>query len=135
MPGSGSARRTAGPACGTPTDPSPAAPGTPGPPRCAGPRPPGGPAATRIELQVGGRRAPTPLDVFLTARWALHTTVARQGLYVRNAHDPWPLHEARLVSLDDSLLAVAGFPGLAERPPDHVAFSPGVHTVFTFPRR
>ena len=99
------------------------------------PAPPGGPASTRIELQVGERRAPTPLDVFLTARWALHTTVARQGLYVRTAHDPWPLHSAELVSLDDSLLASVGFPGLAERPPDHVAFSPGVHTVFTFPRR
>lgn len=99
------------------------------------PTPPGPPTSTRIELVVGERRTPTPLDVFLTARWALHTTVAGQGLYVRNAHDPWPVHDAELVCLDDGLLSAVGFPGLAEQPPDHVAFSPGVHTRFAFPRR
>lgn len=96
---------------------------------------PGKNASNRIELEVGPRRASTPLDVFLTARWALHTTVAGQGLYVRNAHDPWPLHGARVVGLDDELLATAGFPDLADRAPDHVAFSPGVHTRFAFPTR
>lgn len=96
---------------------------------------PGPPVTTRIGLDVGARRTPTPLDVFLTARWALHTTVLGQGLYVRNAHDPWPLHDARVVSVHDELLAATGFPGLAERPPDHVAFSSGVRTRFALPTR
>lgn len=91
--------------------------------------------STRIDLVVGGRRTPTELDVFLTARWALHTTVAGRPLHIRNSHDPWPLHDARLLDLDDELVAAAGLPGVTDHAPDHVAFSPGVHTRFAFPRR
>ena len=50
-----------------------------------------------------------------------------------NRHEAWPLHDAEVVALDDDLMASAGLPGLASRPPDHVAFSPGVRTVFGFP--
>lgn len=96
---------------------------------------PGPHPSTRIDLVVGERCAPTELDVFLTARWALHTTVAGRPLYIRNTHDPWPLHDARLLDLDDELVAAAGLPGVTDREPDHVAFSPGVHTRFAFPRR
>lgn len=46
-----------------------------------------------------------------------------------------PLHDATLEDLDDHLVAAAGLPGVSHRPPDHVAFSPGVHTVFGFPTR
>lgn len=91
--------------------------------------------STRIDLVVGGRRTPTELDVFLTARWALHTTVAGRPLHIRNSHDPWPLHDARLLDLDDGLVDAAGLPGVTDHAPDHVAFSPGVHTRFAFPRR
>lgn len=96
---------------------------------------PGPPATTRIAMHVGPPRAATDLDVFLTARWALHTSIAGRGLYIRNEHPPWPLHEATLEHLDDGLVAAAGLPGLAGRPPDHVAFSPGVHTRFALPQR
>lgn len=95
---------------------------------------PGPPASTRIAMRVGARREPTALDVFLTARWALHTSVAGRGLYIRNEHDPWPLHDAVVEQLDDGLVAAAGLPGIAGRPPDHVAFSPGVHTRFALPQ-
>ena len=99
-------------------------------PRTADPGP-----RTRIDLVVGDRRTPTELDVFLTARWALHTTVAGQRVYIRNSHQPWPLHDAQLLSLQDELVAAAGLPGVTDREPDHLAFSPGVHTRFAFPRR
>lgn len=92
-------------------------------------------ATTRIEMTVGARREPTDLDVFLTARWALHTRVAGVPLYLRNEHPPWPLHDVRLEHLDDELVSAAGLPGVSHRAPDHVAFSPGVHTVFGLPRR
>ena len=36
--------------------------------------------------------------------------------------------------LDDTLVAAAGFPDLAARPPDHVAASPGVSVRFGVPR-
>jgi len=35
--------------------------------------------------------------------------------------------------LDDDLLASVGFHGLAQRPPDHVAFSTGVRVTFALP--
>ena len=96
---------------------------------------PGPPASTRIDLTIGARREPSDLDVFLTPRWALHTTVAGVPLYIRNEHPVWPLHDAVVEDLDDELVAAAGLPGVSHRPPDHVAFSPGVHTVFGFPAR
>jgi len=68
---------------------------------------------------------------FLTARWALFTRVRGRTLRLRNHHEPWRLYAADLVSLDDSLLSAAGFPGLAGvRPPDSVLYSPGVTTWF-----
>lgn len=71
-----------------------------------------------------------PLSDFLTARWALFSTVRGRTVHLRNHHEPWPLFRAELVRLDDTLLDVAGFPGLAARPPDSVLYSPGVTTWF-----
>ena len=68
---------------------------------------------------------------FLTARWALFTRVRGRTIRLRNHHEPWQLFRAELVALDDTLLASAGFPGLAgTRAPDSVLFSPGVTTWF-----
>ncbi|TFC51696.1 DUF2071 domain-containing protein [Cryobacterium sp. TMT1-21] len=67
---------------------------------------------------------------FLTARWALFTRTRGRTVHLRNHHEPWALYEAELLRLDDTLLAVAGFPGLAERPPDSVLYAPGVTTWF-----
>ena len=50
-----------------------------------------------------------------------------------NRHDPWPVHDAEVLELDDGLRASVGLGELAGRDPDHVAFSPGVHTEFSFP--
>ncbi|MCS5718160.1 DUF2071 domain-containing protein [Herbiconiux sp. CPCC 205763] len=75
-------------------------------------------------------RSNDELAVFLTARWGLH--VARRGRtrFIPNEHEPWRIVDAELRFLDDELLAAGGFPGLADRPPDSVLFSPGVHTAF-----
>ena len=71
-----------------------------------------------------------PLADFLTARWALFTSIRGRLVYLRNHHEPWPLFTAELVRLDDTLLAVAGFAGLVDRQPDSVLYSPGVTTWF-----
>ena len=71
-----------------------------------------------------------PLADFLTARWALFTSVRGRTTHLRNHHEPWPLFRAELVSIDDTLLATGGFPGLADRAPDSVLYSPGVTTWF-----
>lgn len=94
---------------------------------------PGTFATSRIVVRAGERRTPTELDHFLSARWGLHTRWWGRTLYVPNRHDPWPVHDAELVELDDGLMASVGLPGLAGRPPDHLGFSPGVHTEFGLP--
>lgn len=92
-------------------------------------------ACSDVTVRVGQAREADDLDHFLTARFGLHTQVLGQPLWVPNAHDPWPLHEAEVVHLEDELVASVGLPGIADRAPDHVRFSPGVRTVFGFPRR
>jgi uncharacterized protein YqjF (DUF2071 family) len=52
---------------------------------------------------------------------------------VPNHHEPWPLRDAELVTLEEGLTASVGLGELADRPPDHVAFSDGVRTEFGLP--
>jgi uncharacterized protein len=88
---------------------------------------------SHVAVQVGPPRVATPLDEFLTARWGLHVRWWGRTLYIPNRHAPWAVHEAELVELDDGLVGSVGLAGLARRAPDHVAFSPGVHTEFGLP--
>ena len=94
---------------------------------------PGVRARSRVVVSVGERRETTPLDEFLSARWGLHVRWWGRTLYVANAHEPWPVHDAEVLELDDGLRASVGLGELAGRAPDQVGFSPGVHTEFTFP--
>jgi uncharacterized protein len=92
--------------------------------------------SSRLEVEVANTtHEPSPLDLFLTARFGLHTRVAGRTLWVPNTHGPWPLRHARLIALDDDLVAAAGLPGVAESAPDSVLFSTGVRTVFGMPQR
>ena len=88
---------------------------------------------SHVAVRVGDPRPSTPLDDFLTARWGLHVRWWGRTLHVPNRHEPWPLHDAEVLALDDQLVASVGLPGLADRAPDHAAFSPGVRTEFGFP--
>lgn len=96
-------------------------------------RRPGKRIASRIVVRAGARRTSTPLDDFVSARWGLHTRWWGKTLYVPNHHGAWPVHDAQVLELDDELMASVGLPDLADRPPDHVAFSPGVRTEFGLP--
>lgn len=98
--------------------------------------PPSGRPSSRLELEVGDPVArPSALDLFLTARFGLHTQLLGTPFWVPTTHGPWPLHRARVLHLDDQLLRAAGLPDLAARPPDSVLWSPGVRTAFGVPRR
>ncbi len=91
---------------------------------------------SRVVVDVGGDPVrDDPQADFLTARFGLHTTRLGRTVYLPNTHAAWPLVSARLVSLDDELLAAAGLPGLAQRPPDSVLYSAGVRTRFGPPQR
>lgn len=77
--------------------------------------------------------SPSPLERFLTARWGAHVSWYGRTLYLPNEHPQWPLHEARLLDLDDSLVAATGLPQPSE-PPVSVLYSPGVPIRFGAPR-
>ncbi len=94
---------------------------------------PGTRAASTLVVRVGERRPAEPVDEFLSARWGLHVRHLGRDLYVPNTHPAWPLRHAEVVHLDDALVRSVGLGDLATRPPDHVAFSEGVHTEFGFP--
>ncbi|GAA0502192.1 hypothetical protein Ade02nite_37670 [Paractinoplanes deccanensis] len=92
-------------------------------------RPRGRPAST-MTVRVGPPvTTPSPLELFLTARWGLHTRAWGRTLHLSNEHPPWPLHHASLVSLSDGLLPAAGLPA-PQGPPVSVLYSPGVPAVF-----
>lgn len=93
----------------------------------------GGGPSTRITVRVGEPCEPDPLADFLTARWGMFTSRRGRVRFVPNEHPPWPLRSGELLDLDDGLVAAAGLPGVASRPPDSVLFSPGVHTFFGGP--
>lgn len=88
---------------------------------------------SHVVVRAGALREPTELDHFLSARWGLHSRWWGRTLYVPNRHEPWPIHDAEVLALDDGLMASVGLPGLASRAPDHVGFSPGVRTEFGLP--
>lgn len=76
---------------------------------------------------------PDDLDHFLTARWALFTEQGRRTLRLPNSHEPWPLHRATLINVEDDLVAGTGLPGVTDRPPESVLYSPGVAARFGRP--
>jgi uncharacterized protein len=90
-------------------------------------------ASSRIVVRVGEGSLDGDLEQFLTARWGLHVAHLGRTWFMPNTHEPWPLRPAELVALDDGLLASVGLGGLAERAPDHVAYSPGVRVRFGMP--
>lgn len=93
-------------------------------------------AASAVTVDVGDPVTASPLEHFLTARWGLFLPDRRgRTRYWPNEHPQWPLHRATAVTVDDALMAAAGFPGLAERPPDNVLHSPGVPVRFGPHRR
>jgi uncharacterized protein YqjF (DUF2071 family) len=89
----------------------------------------GGPTSS-IRARAGAPIRTGPLADFLTARWGMFTRRGRRTLWVPNEHEPWSLHAAELLDIDDQLVAAAGLPGIADRRPDSVLFSPGVTTRF-----
>jgi uncharacterized protein YqjF (DUF2071 family) len=86
----------------------------------------------RIELRIGDRIDPGPLELFVTARWRLHTRVAGRTVEMPVAHGPWPLHAAEVTGLEGDPLAAAGLPGVPGAPVS-VLYSPGMDEVHAGP--
>lgn len=103
-------------------------------------------STSSIAARIGPPIETTPLAAFLTARWGLVTTASgpRRVTPARLAtgampvsapttwfgsidHEPWPLHDATLLDLDDELVSAAGLPRPEGDPIVH--YSPGVSTT------
>ncbi len=93
-----------------------------------------GPGSSRIAIRADPTRTvDDDAADFLTARWALFQGRRGRTRWMPNRHGPWMLHPAELVELDDELVGLAGLPGIADRIPDSVLFSPGVRAEFGRP--
>jgi uncharacterized protein YqjF (DUF2071 family) len=86
---------------------------------------------SRLTVTVGEIVEPTPLEVWLTARWGAHTRKAGRTWWVPNEHDPWPLRSAHVLELEDDLLPASGVQPSGG--PLRALFSPGVRTRFGRP--
>lgn len=90
---------------------------------------------SRFAVRVGEPiPQPSPLELFLTARFGLHSTWGGWTMWGPVEHALWPLHRAELVSLEDELVTAAGLPAPAESAVS-VLWSPGVRSRFGVPQR
>lgn len=87
----------------------------------------------RLTVRVGGEVKPTPLEIWLTARWGAHTRKAGRTWWVPNEHGPWPFRAAEVVECDDDLLEAGGVTVAGDRL--RALFSPGVHARFGRPSK
>ena len=88
---------------------------------------------SRLTVRVGGEVKPTPLEIWLTARWGAHTRKAGRTWWVPNEHGPWPFRAAEVVECDDDLLEAGGVTVAGDRL--RALFSPGVHARFGRPSK
>jgi uncharacterized protein YqjF (DUF2071 family) len=86
---------------------------------------------TRLTVEVGAVVEPTPLEIWLTARWGAHTRKAGRTWWVPNEHGPFPLQAAEVVDLDDDLVLASGVRPTGERL--RALYSPGVRARFGRP--
>jgi uncharacterized protein YqjF (DUF2071 family) len=93
--------------------------------------------ASSVRVQVGARYQPSELtegDHFLTARWILFSVAGRRYYrFARAWHQPWPLHRAVALTVNDDLVPAAGLPRPAAAPLVH--YSPGVDVRIGRPER
>lgn len=89
-------------------------------------------AASVLEIDIGEPIAPTELEIFLSARWGMHSALRGRPVWVPNHHGAWPLHTATVTRLDDDLVAAAGVAPVG--PMLRPLWSPGVHARFGRPR-
>jgi uncharacterized protein YqjF (DUF2071 family) len=87
----------------------------------------GGGASYRLVVRPGSPIVPGERDVWLTSRWRAYTRAYGLLWETPVAHEPWPLAEATLDALDETLTTAAGLPPPAAEPLVH--FSDGVRRV------
>jgi uncharacterized protein YqjF (DUF2071 family) len=70
----------------------------------------------------------TSLERFLICRWRLYSPFRAGIAATQVQHEPWPIRRARVLHLEEDLVAAHGLPKATEAP--LALFSPGVWTRF-----
>jgi uncharacterized protein YqjF (DUF2071 family) len=85
-----------------------------------------GPAGARCDAVIARGTAvePGPLEYFLTYRFRLYSVLRGRLVTALAEHPPWPLHEGRVETLSESVVAAGGLPAPVGEPLVHT--SPGV---------
>jgi hypothetical protein len=97
---------------------------------------PNGDAQSRLDVQIGDlipQDDITPLEHFVTARWALASRFVGMNLWADVDHEPWVLHRGTVLHCEDSLMTAAGLP--AAKGDQVVLWSPGVEVRIGRPQR
>lgn len=81
----------------------------------------------RLEVQPGRRITPSEFEIWLTGRWRAFTRHLGQLFVTPVEHEPWPLREASLDTIEQDVTDSIGLTELAGPPVVH--YSDGVHRV------
>ena len=90
------------------------------------------PGYCRMNVRIGQSIVAGELDRFLTARFRLYTLLRGRLAFAQVEHEPWPLHAAKLLQLDQDVVHCSGLPVADGIPLAH--YSPGVHVRVARPR-
>jgi len=94
----------------------------------------GPPGETHIVVTPGEAIPdPSPLEIFLTARWRLFAYRNRQLFRADIDHPRWPLQRVAVNELEESLITAAGLPAPRGAPLAH--FSAGIKVMTGWPER
>ncbi|MBM7172772.1 DUF2071 domain-containing protein [Streptomyces sp. G44] len=93
----------------------------------------GGGASYRLVVRPGAPIRPAERDVWLTSRRRAYTRRLGMPGETPAEHEPWPLADAAVAVLEETLTAAAGLPAPPGKPVAH--FSPGVRDVRLGPSR
>jgi uncharacterized protein YqjF (DUF2071 family) len=92
---------------------------------------PGG-GRCRLNIGIGDPGlSPSPLEIFLTARFRLFAEWRRRLFMTEISHPRWPLQTARVLNLEENLVKKAGIAELAGAPLVH--FAAGVDVMVGAP--
>jgi uncharacterized protein YqjF (DUF2071 family) len=70
-----------------------------------------GTAGYDLQLRPGAACSVGPLDIFLTARWSAYTSLGGTVVRYDVNHQPWPLRNASVLALRESMLDSIGIAG------------------------